>query len=301
MTTMKRWLKRLRTILLGSLLIPVAVMSWNVYHTAVPEPSQFSLVTPPPAFQPLRLRVVTWNLWGILWLTPRRAERMQVIAREIVKMKPDIVGFQEVFVQADRDLIAKALQEAGLPYARYFPSGLVGSGLLLVSRHPIESDGFIRYAENGRPEAVHHGDWWAGKGLSLSTVRLPGGTLLQVGNTHMHARYRTTQYHATQLAQGRQLIPWAKRVKETGAPALWLGDWNNQPDNDVLAPLAASGDWKLLTPDTTTIDHIFGSGDAWEWHVNDHGKVSGFLEGSPKVPWSDHAARWIEVDLRKRP
>lgn len=298
---MKRWLKRLGILLLGSLLVLAALMSWNACHTAVPEPAHFSIATAPAAFTPLRLRVVTWNLWGIMWLTPRRAERMQIIAREIVKMKPDIVGFQEVFVQADRDLLTTALRDAGLSHARYFPSGLVGSGLLLVSRFPIESDGFIRYADGGRPEAVHHGDWWAGKGLSLSTLRLPDGTLLYVGNTHMHAGYRGHPYHATKLAQGRQLIPWAARVKETGAPALWLGDWNNKPDNDILAPLAASGGWQLLTPDKTAIDHIFGSGDAWDWHLVDYGKVTGFLEGSPKVPWSDHAARWIEAELRRRP
>ena len=301
MILMKRWLKRLAITLLVSALMVAAAMTWNVCHTTVPEPTQFGKITPPPTFEPLRLRVVTWNLWGILWLTPRRAERMQVIALEIVKMKPDIVGFQEVFVQSDRDLLTSALREAGLPHARYFPSGLVGSGLLLVSRYPIESDGFIRYAENGRPEAVHHGDWWAGKGLSLSTLRLPKGSLLYVGNTHMHAGYRGHPYHATKLAQAQQLIPWARRVQETNAPALWLGDWNNKPNNDILTPLAASGGWNLLTADKTAIDHIFGSGAAWEWHVLDHGKVKGFLESDAKIPWSDHAARWVEVELRRRP
>ncbi|WP_395740170.1 endonuclease/exonuclease/phosphatase family protein [Prosthecobacter sp.] len=297
---MKRLLKRLILTLLTSALLIAAAMAWNVYHTAIPEPTTFAKVTPPPAFTPLRLRVVTWNLWGIFGFTPRRAERMQVIAREIVKLNPDIVGFQEVFVQADRDLLTTALREAGLPHSRYFSSGLVGSGLLLVSRFPIESDGFIRYADGGRPEAVHHGDWWAGKGLSLSTLRLPDGSPLYIANTHMHARYRG-QYHATQLAQGRQLLPWASRVKDTGAPALWLGDWNNKPDSDVLAPLIASGDWRHLTGDKTAIDHIFGSGPAWQWHVLSLGKLTGLLTATPKVPWSDHAARWIEVELRRQP
>lgn len=298
---MKRLLKRIILTLLLSTLAVAAAMTWNMYHTAIPEPTTFTQVTPPPTFEPLRLRVVTWNLWGIFGFTPRRAERMQMITHQIVKLKPDIVGFQEVFVQADRDLLTTALREAGLPHSRYFPSGLVGSGLLLVSRYPIESDGFIRYAEGGRPEAIHHGDWWAGKGLSLSTLRLPNDTLLYVGNTHMHARYRESLYRDTQLAQARQLTPWAARVKATNAPALWLGDWNNKPDNDILSPLVAAGSWNLLTADKTAIDHIFGSGDPWQWQVLTHGKVTGFLPGDPKVPWSDHAARWIEVELRRRP
>ncbi|WP_395742322.1 hypothetical protein [Prosthecobacter sp.] len=68
---MKRLLKRLiLTLLISALLIAVA-MTWNVWHTPIPEPTTFNKVTPPQTFQPLRLRVVTWNLWGILWFTPR--------------------------------------------------------------------------------------------------------------------------------------------------------------------------------------------------------------------------------------
>lgn len=296
---MKRWLVRLAKLLLVIAFAIAGLMTRNVCHTEVAEPTMFEVVKPPKAFEPVRLRVVTWNVWGLWLITPRRAERMQVIAREIAKMKPDIVGFQEAFVAADRELLTTALRPLGLAHSRYFSSGLVGSGLLLVSRYPLETTGFIRYADNGRPEALQHGDWWAGKGLSLVTMRLPGDVRLYVGNTHMHAGYRENPYHETKLAQARQLIPWVNRVKETDAPSLWLGDWNNKPDNDVLAPLAEAGGWNLLNADMKAIDHIFGSGRQWEWSVIDGGKVNGLLDGDAKVPWSDHAARWIEVELRR--
>ncbi len=275
------------------------LMLWNLRPPAVPEPQLLDPVEAPESFEPLRLRVVTWNVWGLRWISPRRAERIAALAREVAALRPDVVGFQEAFVAKDRATLAEALRPLGLEHTRYYPSGLAGSGLFLASRYPIESEGFIRFAKNGRPERVDHGDWWAGKGLSLATVTLPGGVRLYLGNTHLHAGYRGNPYLDTRVAQAGQLVPWAQRVRATGCPALWMGDWNNTPGNEALAPLAEAGAWNLLTGDMRAIDHIFGSGEGWEWRLVEEGKHNGRLETDPEVPWSDHAARWVEVELRK--
>jgi endonuclease/exonuclease/phosphatase family metal-dependent hydrolase len=296
---MKRWLRRFAKFVGLLCLLVGALMAWNLRPPAVGEPDNFALRTGTTVPAAIRLRVVTWNVWGLLWMTPRREERLDILAREAAALKPDIIGFQEAFVEEDRAKLIAALRDVGLEHSRYFPSGLVGSGLLLVSRFSIESDGFIRYANNGYWYAPPHrqGDWWAGKGLSLSVVRLPDGTPLYVGNTHLHARYGGNQYHGTQLAQAGQLLPWARRVQATGWPALWMGDWNNTPQSDVLAPLAEAGEWRLLTTEQPRIDHIFGSGTGWKWQVIAQGKKNRFLEGEPKVPCSDHAACWLDVQL----
>ena len=298
---MRHLFRRFMRLLIAVFLVVGGLMLWNLKPPAVAEPGDFPPSPAVAGVAPIRLRVVTWNVWGLRWITPHRAERLQVVAREIAKLKPDIVGFQEAFVEADRQALIASLRVEGLEHARYFHSGLVGSGLLMVSRYPILNEGFIRYESNGRPEALHHGDWWAGKGLSLSTLDLPGGVRLYLGNTHLHARYKENRYHDTQLAQTGQLQPWARRVRETGAPSLWLGDWNNSPDSDVLAPLVEAGQWKLLSTDKPRIDHVFGGGEGagWEWRVIDQGKVNGKLESDPKVPWSDHAAVWVDVELRR--
>lgn len=296
---MKRWLRRLIKLALGIAIIVAGLILWNLRAPAVSEPTAFpqaDLVawkTSPP----LKLRVVTWNVWGLRVITPLRAERLKRVAEEIANLRPDIVGFQEAFVEADRDELTSALRNIGLNHSRYFHSGLVGSGLLMASRYPVLTEGFIRYASNGRPEALHHGDWWAGKGLSLCTLDLGEGRRLYFGNTHLHARYKENRYHATQLAQAGQLIPWVKKVRETGIPALWVGDWNNTPDSDVLSPLAEAGAWKLLSTDQPRVDHVFGSGESSEWQVVGQGKVNGRLESDPKVPWSDHAAVWVDVEI----
>lgn len=301
---MKRWLHRFAFFLLGCVLIIIGLLVWNILPPAVGEPTDFAprvagLSQAGIAPAPRRLRLVTWNVWGLLWLTPRRAERLQQVARETAALRPDIVAFQEAYVQEDREVLMATLRGAGLNYASYFPSGLVGSGLLLVSRFPMESEGFIRFANNGYAHALNHGDWWAGKGLSLSVLRLPDDTRLYLANTHLHARYGLERYHATQLAQSAQLLPWVRRVKDTGWPALWLGDWNSHVTTDVMLPLQETGAWRLLNPEKTRIDHIFGSGTGWEWQVLAQGKKQGYLEGDPKVRWSDHEACWVEVELRR--
>ena len=298
---MRPWLRRTLRIFVTVLLVAGGLMLWNLRSPEVAEPGEFQRSPPAETSAAIRMRVVTWNVWGLRWITPRRAERLEIVARETAKLKPDIVGFQEAFVEADRQALITSLRAEGLEHARYFHSGLVGSGLLTVSRYPIESVGFIRYVSNGRPEAFHHGDWWAGKGLSLCTLELPGGVRLYLGNTHLHARYKQNRYHETQLAQAGQLLPWVGKVLATGSPSLWLGDWNNSPDSDVLAPLIKAGQWKLLSAEKPRIDHVFGGGEGagWEWRVLGQGKVNGKLESDANVPWSDHAAVWVDVELRR--
>jgi endonuclease/exonuclease/phosphatase family metal-dependent hydrolase len=245
------------------------------------------------------LRVLTWNVLGLKWISSHREARLSAIAEKAAQLRPDIAAFQEAFVERDREVLAQKLSGPGLSHSQYFPSGLVGSGLFVVSRFPLESAGFVRFEENGRPEALQHGDWWAGKGLSLSTVTLPEGLRLYLGTTHFHARYGGSQYQSTQLAQATQLIPWARRVEATGSPALWMGDWNSRPTSDVLTPLIAAGEWRLLSTAQPRIDHIFGSGAGWEWHVLTLGKANGKLPLDPPAPWSDHDAVWLDVELRR--
>lgn len=296
---MKRWLRRLLKFTFGVALVIVGLLYLNLRPASIPEPNFIQPHDSTKSFQSIKLRLVTWNIWGLRFISPKRVERVVVIAKETAALNPDIVCFQEAFVSADREVLIEALRPLGLHHHQYFSCGLVGSGLLIVSRFPIHSTGFIRFKENGRPEALHHGDWWAGKGLSLCTVTLPDGTTLYVANTHFHARYSSLKYHPTQLSQAAQLVPWIRDIQSTHAPAIWLGDWNNTPNSDVLNPMLKAGGWKLLTTHKPRIDHIFASGANWHWQVLRQGSRNGKLADDPTVPWSDHAARWVEVELSR--
>lgn len=97
---MKHWFRRLLKLAIGVCLIVGALLLWNLRAPAVPKPTAFLKIdlNTWEKSPPLKLRVVTWNVWGLRWITPRRAERLRRVAEEVARLKPDIVGFQEAFV-----------------------------------------------------------------------------------------------------------------------------------------------------------------------------------------------------------
>lgn len=90
-----------------------------------------------------------------------------------------------------------------------------------------------------------------------------------------------------------------QRVKATEWPALWMGDWNSRVTTDVRMPLQEAGSWQLLNTENSRIDPLFDSGLGWEWEVIAQGKLNGHLADAPEVPWSDHEACWVDVELRR--
>jgi len=83
----------------------------------------------------------------------------------------DVVLLQEVWVDTDVRLLMAAGKAAGLVHGVHFRSGMFGSGLVTMSRHPITELGFWLYAAAGNAHAVVHGDFYAGKGeLTASLV-----------------------------------------------------------------------------------------------------------------------------------
>lgn len=71
---------------------------------------------------------------------------------------------QEVWVGSDAAALLEAGSAAGLVHGVHFKSGIFGSGLVTMSRHPIAESGFWRYAAAGDPAAFSCGDFYAGKG-----------------------------------------------------------------------------------------------------------------------------------------
>ncbi len=76
----------------------------------------------------------------------------------------DVVLLQEVWVDKDAQLLLAAGKAAGLAHGVHFRSGMFGSGLVTMARHPITQMAFWAYAASGISHAVHQGDFYAGKG-----------------------------------------------------------------------------------------------------------------------------------------
>lgn len=49
-------------------------------------------------------------------------------------------------------------------------SGVAGSGVCILSKHPIKEAFFHQWSLNGYMHKIHHGDWFGGKGVGLCKI-----------------------------------------------------------------------------------------------------------------------------------
>jgi endonuclease/exonuclease/phosphatase family metal-dependent hydrolase len=176
----------------------------------------------------MKFSLLTLNVWGAPY-AQHRASRMRAIAQKIRHLNPDIVCFQEVYLPDDRRLLQHNLPPE-LEYQVYFPSGLLGSGLLTVSRYPIIETAFHRFRLGGKPEDIKRGDYYAGKGVGLTRIQTPAG-IVDVYNIHPHAQYKNTPNNEYAVYTGSNLYEAARFIHTHSPynPVILAGDYNTQP------------------------------------------------------------------------
>lgn len=121
---------------------------------------------------------------GLKWISKHRAARLNAIAERIAQSSYHIVALQEIWVYSDFENLAKKTAHI-LPYSKFYFSGVLGGGLAILSKWPIESTTMWRYPLNGRPTAFWRGDWYVGKGVASALIRHTSGQLIEVFNTHV--------------------------------------------------------------------------------------------------------------------
>ncbi|KAH8987417.1 inositol phosphophingolipids phospholipase C [Lactarius hatsudake] len=124
-----------------------------------------------------RIDVFSLNCWGLKYVSKRRSERIQAIARFLESSDFDIVALQELWVYADYEIVRSCLSKS-LPFSKFFYSGALGAGLAIFSRFPIVAAAIHPYSLNGSPLDVLGGDWFVGKAAASVVIRHP--TLGQV-------------------------------------------------------------------------------------------------------------------------
>lgn len=190
----------------------------------------------------MQLRVLSFNTWGVPFFSRDRAARMRAIGRAIAGMDVDVVGLQEVFYAKDRRLLVEAAAQAGLKYSYYFYSGVMGSGLLTLSRYPIVATSFLRFRLNGRPQDLVRVDYYAGKGVGRVRVLTPGGPV-DVYNAHLIAPY--LEFGPDRFAAHRvaQAVEIGRHIDEQSRdmPAVLVGDMNCHPDDATYDAVVAAG------------------------------------------------------------
>lgn len=177
----------------------------------------------------LRLRVFNLNCWDIPYLSKHRADRMKRLADFLNLESFDLALLEEVWSEQDFQYLRQKLSLT-YPDAHYFRSGLIGSGLCVFSRHPIQEILQHVYTLNGYPYMLCHGDWFCGKAVGLLVLHL-NGMVLNAYVTHLHAEYSRQKdiYLAHRVAQAWELAQFIHHTSKSADVVLLCGDLNMHP------------------------------------------------------------------------
>ena len=237
---------------------------------------------PAPLTEPRTLRIVTFNIADAYGFTTNRPERMRAIGALLTELDPDIVGFQEAFIKADREFLLDALSESRLRYSARYPCATVGNGLLTLSAFPIEEAYFHRYEQSGEWYKLWEGDWWAGKGVGLARIRLPEGGLVDFYNTHAQAgRSHPTHYLEVRTSQMEGLADFINATKTGTGPAFLVGDFNTTPGRADFETAVAQAHLERIMKVDSRIDHLMAvANDHYRFEVLETQSITGAVAGS---------------------
>lgn len=210
--------------------------------------------------EPITLRVATFNVWDY-YPFPDHERRMKEVGKFLARLDPDIVGMQEAFLEKDRQLLLEQLEAGRLVYSRYYPSGIMGSGLMIISAFPIRETAFHRYSEGGPWYKPWQGDWYAGKGVALARIELPGDSgSLDFYTTHAIAGYKKYDdpHVEERLSQMKELAEFLEASSSDTVPAILVGDMNCKPGDAEYRTVVERAKLTRLMSIDSRIDHIFG-------------------------------------------
>lgn len=174
----------------------------------------------------MRIRVATLNVWALPTpLAEQVSARMDAIAALLPALELDAISFQEVWTPSARDVLIAGGNRANLRHVWHNDASFGGSGLLVLSRLPIEQVRFERYALRGLPEKISQGDFYGGKGFAQVRLGTPAGAITLV-NTHLQARYSKTVPHEYRTLRTGQIVQLALATREVRGPVIVVGDFN---------------------------------------------------------------------------
>lgn len=172
-----------------------------------------------------RVRVMSWNVWGIPYVSDDVEGRMAQIVPAIAEHSPDVVALQEVWEESHGDRLARDFRAGGWPHVRHFRGHGRKGGLLIASRHPFREMEYVRFSMGDLPLVPWHVDWMADKGVARVEIDHPQGRF-GFANTHLQAAYiGRNGYVTTRLSQAMEL---ARSLAELGGPLVLAGDINTR-------------------------------------------------------------------------
>ena len=258
------------------------------------------LKSPPAGLKaPITLKVVTFNIQDTWVVGQDRPERMRAIGTKLSLLDPDLVGFQEAFIEEDMVIMKEELKETRLKHWQYYPSGAVGSGVYIASVWPIKEVFFHQYTVAGPWWKIWEGDGAAGKGVGLARIELPEGQgYIDLFNTHAQAGYGNLSYEdPVRVTQLTELADFVNGARLPTCPTLLTGDFNSHPDYKSYKTMVERAKLeRLMTTEDSRIDHIFAVKDpAYKYEVLNTERIyeKWSIRGK-ELELSDHSG-WIST------
>ncbi|KAH8301202.1 hypothetical protein KR018_007507 [Drosophila ironensis] len=274
----------------------------------------------------LELNILTLNIWGIPYVSSDRGPRIEAICKELASGNYDIVSMQEVWTQQDSERLQKAT-EAVLPYAHYFHSGVMGAGLLVLSKYPILGTLFHAWSVNGYFHRIQHADWFGGKGVGLCRI-LVEGQMVHLYNAHLHAEYDNAndEYKTHRVIQAFDTAQFIEATRGNSVLQILAGDLNAQPQDisykvllytSKMLDSCASDSFRTnecehnsytsarslaKNPQGIRIDHIFvRGGDEVNAEIVEYKLPLPHRVPGEKFSFSDHEAVLAKLRVRRTP
>lgn len=285
----------------------LAVVAFLGAAVGLPGTAWGDVPQPEPA-RTMRLRVLTYNVFGIPNLSPAIDERMAAIGPAMVALAPDVILLQEMWRNEDADRITDALQRAGFVAVRSFASehwtDPGRSGLVIATKLAIVGERFEAFEAGTLPHIPWHVDWRGGKGSFAVRLATPVGEI-GVVNVHAQASYATGHYEGIRVAQA---IETAAGIAAPGGvvgaddPLVLGGDVNAPPDQPSTRLLEALTGTRIEDRTLGTDVLMARSGTAIAVEVVETRRVLTEplrLADGTVVPLSDHEGVLLDLVLRR--
>lgn len=175
---------------------------------------------------PVTLKIMTLNLrhhvdfWD---------ERSVMIADEIARLSPDIIGLQEIMLTVEQaQQVRKMVVERGGPDYEIFEKvktgidAMSGEGVGIMSRYPIIKKGMADL-KHGRPAVI-------------SRIQINDDVTIDMANTHLH----NNGGDEVRVPQVETLLKFIA-AKSSTYPVFLTGDMNSRPDSGAMAKIVDDG------------------------------------------------------------
>ncbi|HKO48128.1 MAG TPA: endonuclease/exonuclease/phosphatase family protein [Polyangiaceae bacterium] len=246
---------------------------------------------------PERLRVLSWNAWGLPAVSTNLQARMTALPDAIAKLDPDLILLQEIWAESDGLTIKRGLERHGYRYASHLAHTRYGmTGLFAASKLPLENIGFLPFASGQIGHSFWHLEWLAAKGIATFLVRTPVGEL-EVQNTHLQAQYDTDSYAAERLSQASQILSMRQ---DWSRPLVLGGDFNTGSEELPRQALIDLDELRDTTPSPRPDTIFVRNGSSSRIRVIETRQALTepiLLENGVTTVLSDHPAVVVDLEL----